>query len=147
MENNSYVIAEIAGRQVVLEPGKTASVPKLDLEIGSSLSIDKVLYLRQGDQVKVGTPYVKNVAVSTIVKDHLRSDKVIVFKKKRRKGYKVKKGHRQPYTLLEVQEVKESKKSKKASASCDTDIPEESRSQEILKDREEKSAKPTENKD
>lgn len=139
MEKNNYVIAEVAGRQVVLEPGKTASVPKLDLEAGSSLSIDKVLYLRQGDKVTVGAPYIKDVTISTIVKEHLRSDKVIVFKKKRRKGYKVKKGHRQPYTLLEVQEVKKAKKDSKTA--------EGPKSQKTSKGEEKDLEKQIENKD
>lgn len=100
-----YAIAEIAGDQVVLETGKKVAVPKLDLEEGSNFIVDSVLYLRDGEDVKIGNPTVKNVKVETVVVEQKRQPKVIVFKKKRRKGYKVKKGHRQPYTLLEVKGI------------------------------------------
>jgi len=102
MKSELYAIAEIAGDQVVLETGKKIAVPKLDVEIGKEYIIDSVLYLREGDAVKVGSPVVKGARIETSVVEHKRLPKVIVFKKKRRKGYKVKKGHRQHYTVLEV---------------------------------------------
>jgi len=102
MNTQNYAIAEIAGDQVILEPGRDVAVPKLDLEIGAKYVAAKILFLRTGETVAIGTPYLADTSIETTVKAHQRSDKVIVFKKKRRKGYKVKKGHRQEYTVLSV---------------------------------------------
>lgn len=110
MKSEMYAIAEIAGDQVVLESGKKVAVPKLNLEEGQEYVVDSILYYRNGDEVKIGNPTVKDLKISTTVVAQQRLPKVIVFKKKRRKGYKVKKGHRQPYTLLEVKEVRAGKK-------------------------------------
>ena len=112
MKSDMYAIAEISGDQVVLETGKKIAVPKLDVEEGQEYIVDSVLYLREGDNVKIGEPHVKGAKIKTIVVEHKRLPKVIVFKKKRRKGYKVKKGHRQPYTLLEVTGLKAEAKAK-----------------------------------
>jgi large subunit ribosomal protein L21 len=116
MNNELYAIANIAGDQVVLEPGKKIAVPKLDIEVGKSYTVDSILYLREGDVVKIGTPYIEGAKITAVVSEHKRLPKVVVFKKKRRKGYKVKRGHRQPYTVLEVQtaEVKAVKQPKTA---------------------------------
>lgn len=110
MKSEMYAIAEIAGDQVVLESGKKVAVPKLNLEEGQEYVVDSILYYRNGDEVKIGNPTVKDLKISTIVVAQQRLPKVIVFKKKRRKGYRVKRGHRQPYTLLEVKEAKAEKK-------------------------------------
>jgi len=116
MNHDLYAIANIAGDQVVLKPGKKIAVPKLDIEVGKSYTVDLILYLREGEEVKIGTPYIEGAKITTVVLEHKRLPKVVVFKKKRRKGYKVKRGHRQPYTVLEVQtaEVKAVKQPKAA---------------------------------
>jgi len=116
MKSEIYAIADIAGDQVVLETGKKIAVPRLDVEAGKEFIVDSVLYYRDSKGVKIGNPTIKGMKIKTLVVEHDRMPKVIVFKKKRRKGYKVKKGHRQPYTLLEVKEpvaVKESTASPK----------------------------------
>lgn len=110
MKSEIYAIAEIAGDQVVLVPGEKVAVPKIDLEVGKELEVDRVLYLRKEEDVQIGTPYLKDVRIKTVVSAHKRNDKVTVFKKKRRKGYQVKKGHRQPYTELEIVGLAEAKK-------------------------------------
>ncbi len=112
MEKMNYAIAEIAGQQVILEPGKKVTVPKIDVEEGTKYTADKILYIRQDKKVKIGKPYVRGVSVETVVKKHKRADKIVVFKKKRRKGYKVKRGHRQPFCVLEVGEFKTGAKKK-----------------------------------
>jgi len=104
MNRQNYAIAEIAGDQVILEPGKNVSVPKMELEAGATFLADKILYLHAGEDIKVGKPYLTDVTIATIVVEHQRTDKVMVFKKKKRKGYRVKKGHRQPFTVLKVAE-------------------------------------------
>ncbi len=110
-KRENYAVAEIAGKQIILEPGKKVKVPKLDLKQGAEFKADKIMYLRQNDQIDVGKPYLKDVHINTVVAEHDRDEKVIVYKKKRRNRYQVKKGHRQSYTLLEVKDFS-SKKSK-----------------------------------
>lgn len=103
MKREIYAIAEIAGKQVILEPGKKIRVPKLDMEEGTEYTADKILYLKNGDEIIVGQPYVADSAIKTTVVEHDRDAKIIVFKKHRRKRYQVKKGHRQQYSVIEIE--------------------------------------------
>ena len=96
-----YAIVEIAGQQFKVEKGRKLYVHRLQGDEGSSLSLDQVLLTDNDGQVKVGTPVVEG---ATILK-HLRGDKVIVFKKKRRKGYQVQNGHRQNLTQIQIDEI------------------------------------------
>ena len=96
-----YAIVEIAGQQFKVEKDRKLYVHRLEGEEGSSLSFDKILLVDNDGQVKVGTPVVEGAQVKAKILRHLKDDKVIVFKKKRRKGYKVKNGHRQYLTHSE----------------------------------------------
>lgn len=100
-----YAIVEIAGKQYKAEVGKKIYVPRLTAELDSEVSFGRVLLLSDGDNVQVGTPTVSGATVTADVVNHVRADKVIVFKKKRRKGYRVKNGHRQPYTQILVKSL------------------------------------------
>ena len=100
-----YVIVEIAGQQFKVEKGRKLYVNRLQGDEGSSVSFDKVLLTDNDGQVKVGTPVVEGAAVKAKILRHLKDDKVIVFTKKRRKGYKVKNGHRQFLTQLLVEDI------------------------------------------
>ncbi len=104
MKRENYAIAEISGKQVILEPGKKIKVPKLNLEEGAEYTADKILYLRKGEDVQIGAPYLENNEIKTTVVAHDREAKVIVYKKKRRKRYDVKKGHRQQYTVIQAED-------------------------------------------
>ena len=101
-----YAIVEIAGQQFKVEKGRKLYVHRLAGDEGSSLSFDKILLTDNDGQVKVGTPVVEGAAVSATILKHLMDDKVIVFKKKRRKGYQVKNGHRQCLTQIQIDEIK-----------------------------------------
>ena len=101
-----YAIVEIAGQQFKVEKGRKLYVHRLAGDGGSSLSFDKILLTDNDGQVKVGTPVVEGAAVSATILKHLKDDKVIVFKKKRRKGYQVKNGHRQCLTQIQIDEIK-----------------------------------------
>ena len=90
-----YAIVDIAGQQFKVEAGKQIFVNRQAAEVGSSVSFDKVLLLDNEGDVKVGTPYIDGAAVNATVVEHCKADKVIIFKKKRRKGYQKKNGHRQ----------------------------------------------------
>lgn len=100
-----YAIVEIAGQQFKVEKGRKLYVHRLQGDKGSSLSLDQVLLTDNDGQVKVGTPVVEGASVKATILKHLRGDKVIVFKKKRRKGYQVQNGHRQNLTQIQIDEI------------------------------------------
>jgi len=100
-----FAIVEIAGQQFKVEEGQELFVHQLEAAAGDSVSFDQVLLLDKEGATTVGTPVVKAASVNATVIDHVKGDKVIVFKKKRRKGYKVKNGHRQRFTKLKVDSI------------------------------------------
>ncbi len=102
---NMYVIVEIAGKQFKAEKGRKLYVNRLQGDEGSSVSFDKVLLTDNDGQVKVGSPVVEGASVNAKIVRHLKDDKIIVFKKKRRKGYKVKNGHRQYLTQILIEDI------------------------------------------
>jgi large subunit ribosomal protein L21 len=97
-----YAIVEIAGQQFKVEEGKKIFVHRLDVEDGKKIEFDHVLLLDEDGKVSVGEPTVKDASVQAQVIDKVRGDKVIVFKKKRKKGYRIKNGHRQNFTQVEI---------------------------------------------
>ena len=101
-----FAIVTIAGQQFKVEEGQQIFVHRLDAAEGDKVSFDDVHLIDTGGKVRVGTPNVKGAKVSATVVDHLKGDKVIVFKKKRRKGYKKKNGHRQSFTKIEINGIK-----------------------------------------
>lgn len=97
-----YAIVEIAGQQFKVEEGRKIFVHRLDAKEGDRIDFEKVLLIEDNDKVIIGEPVINNAVVEGLVLDHVRGDKVIVFKKKRKKGYRVKNGHRQNFTRLEI---------------------------------------------
>ena len=108
-----YAIVEIAGQQFKVEEGKKIFVHRLENEEGASVEFDKVLLLEDEGRIVVGEPTIKDLVVSGIVVARVRGDKVIVFKKKRKKGYRVKNGHRQNFTQVEITGIGEKGKVQK----------------------------------
>jgi large subunit ribosomal protein L21 len=100
-----YAIVEIAGQQFKVEEGQEIFVHRLQAEEGDNLSFDEVLLTDNDGDVAVGKPTVAGVSVNATVLGHLKGDKVIVFKKKRRKGYKTKNGHRQHFTKISIDSI------------------------------------------
>jgi len=100
-----YAIVEISGRQFKVEKKQKLFVNRLDAQEGKKVSFDNVLMVNDGTKFSVGTPNVSGAQVDAKVLKHLKSDKVIVFKKKRRKGYKVRNGHRQAITEIEISDI------------------------------------------
>ena len=100
-------VVEISGKQFKVAKDSKLYVHRLDAKEGSKVSFENVLLLDTGSKVVVGTPTVKGASVEAKVVKHLKDDKVIVFKKKRRKGYKVKNGHRQALTEIVIEKVSE----------------------------------------
>ncbi|MBT8259938.1 MAG: 50S ribosomal protein L21 [Bacteroidia bacterium] len=111
-----YAIVEIAGHQFKVEKDQKVFVHRLQTEEGKKVAFDNVLLIGDGDNVTVGAPAIDGAQVRAKVLKHLKGDKVIVFKKKRRKGYRVKNGHRQSLTEIQIESIAASgaKKAKKA---------------------------------
>jgi len=101
-----FAIVEIAGKQFKVEKDQELFVDRLSMEPDSSLELDNVLLVDNDGKVKVGTPKVKGAKVSAKVIEHVKGDKVIVFKKKRRKGFKTRNGHRQDFTKIQIENIK-----------------------------------------
>ena len=104
-----YAVVEIQGSQFKVSKDQKLFVNRIDAKEGSKVSFDNVLLLDDGKKVQVGKPALSGTLVEAKVISHLKDDKVIVFKKKRRKGYKVKNGHRQPITEIIIQGISEKK--------------------------------------
>ena len=100
-----YAIVDIAGQQFKVEKGQEVFVHRLAGEEGTKLDFEKVLLLDNKGQVKVGTPVVKGAKVSATIISQLKGDKVIVFKKKRRKGYQKANGHRQYLSKIKIENI------------------------------------------
>jgi large subunit ribosomal protein L21 len=100
-----YAVVKTGGKQYRVEEGATISVEKLDAEAGSTLTLDDVLLIGEGSDVKAGTPTVDGAKVEAEVVDHTRDKKILIFKKKRRQTYRRKKGHRQHKTLLKINKI------------------------------------------
>ena len=115
--SSMYAIVEIAGQQFKVEKDQRYYVHQLEGKPGSSITFDNVLLFDDKGKISVGAPAVKGVQVKAKIEQHLKGDKVIVFKKKRRKGYKVKNGHRQRFTEILVKEIGKKAAPKKAVAS------------------------------
>ena len=104
-----YAIINISGKQYKAISGARIKVPKQDGESGTSLTFDKVLLINDGKNTEIGNPILKGVSVDATIIDHGRDKKILVYKKKRRKGYQRKNGHRQWFTEIEFNSIKTGK--------------------------------------
>lgn len=100
-----YAIVRTGGKQYQVEAGDTLRVEKLQGEVGDTVELDDVLLVVDGESVTIGQPVVEGAKVVAKVVEQGRHKKIIVFKKKRRQGYQVKKGHRQMYTALKIETI------------------------------------------
>ena len=100
-----YAIVDIAGQQFKVEKENKLYVNRLEGEEGAEVDFDKVLLIDNDGKVKIGTPNVKNAVVKAKILSHLKGDKVLVFKKKRRKGYQKLNGHRQLLTQVQIEDI------------------------------------------
>ncbi len=102
----AYAIIRSGGKQFRVEEGATVRVPTLDKQAGDTVELEAlVIDGGEGGEVKVGAPAVEGARITGTVVDHGRGDKIIVFKKKRRKQYKRTKGHRQNYTTVKIDSI------------------------------------------
>lgn len=109
-----FAIVNISGKQYRVTEGDQIKVASLGTEAGEKIKFDQVLLTADGKKVRIGEPVVKNVSVSGTVLNNGRDRKVIVFKKKRRKGYRRKNGHRQSFSLIQIDKIETSAPKKKA---------------------------------
>ncbi|NJO69021.1 MAG: 50S ribosomal protein L21 [Bacteroidetes bacterium] len=100
-----YAIVDIAGQQFKVEKDQKVFVHRLEAEEGAQVSFEKVLLIEDGSDIKIGAPVVSGASVSAKVVSHMRGDKVLVFKKKRRKGYQKMNGHRQDLTQIVIENI------------------------------------------
>ena len=101
-----YAIVEIAGKQFKVAKDQYIYAPKMDGEAGASVKFENVLLVDNGGSVQVGAPTVSGAKVSGKILEHVKGDKVIVFKKKKRKGMERKRGHRQELSVIKIESIK-----------------------------------------
>jgi large subunit ribosomal protein L21 len=104
--SNMFAIVKTGGKQYRVAPGDQIVVERLDGGVGSKISLDQVLAIGNGDSAAIGRPIVPDASVSARIVQQPRGTKVIVFKKKRRKNYRRKHGHRQELTVLRIEEIR-----------------------------------------
>lgn len=97
-----YAIVEIAGKQFKVEENAKVYVPRLKADVDSTVTIDRVLLMSGDGNIRIGAPTVADTSLTATVLRHVKGDKVLIFKKKRRKRYRVKRGHRQQYTQIRI---------------------------------------------
>jgi large subunit ribosomal protein L21 len=100
-----YAIVDVAGRQFKVSQNQYIYAPRLEGEVGAAVEFGQVLLLEKEGAIQVGAPTVAGIKVSGKILEHVKGDKEIIFKKKRRKGYAVKNGHRQQYTKVQIETI------------------------------------------
>ncbi|WP_352420113.1 50S ribosomal protein L21 [Proteiniborus sp.] len=100
-----YAVIETGGKQYRVQEGDTIFIEKVAGNEGESLNFDKVLLVSNGEEVKLGKPYVDGVSVQGNIVEHGKARKIVVFKFKRKKDYRKKQGHRQPYTKVKIEKI------------------------------------------
>ena len=101
-----YAVIKTGGKQYRVSPGEEVKLEKLPGEIGDPIAFDKVMIVSDGENVQVGKPYLENTSVVGQLTRHGKSRKIIVFKYKRRKNYRKKRGHRQQFSMVKIENIK-----------------------------------------
>jgi large subunit ribosomal protein L21 len=101
-----YAVIQTGGKQYRVAPGDMVKVEKLSGNVGDSIAFDKVLLTSDGENVNLGNPYLTEAKVLGQIARHGKNRKILVFKYKRRKGYRRKKGHRQDFSLIKIEDIK-----------------------------------------
>ena len=126
-----YAIVNISGKQFKATEGARVRVPRQTGDAGAKVTFDNVLLLHDGSSTQIGTPTVTGATVTATVVEHGREKKILIYKKKRRKGYQRKNGHRQWFTDVEIQKIKATAtKTKKPAKKADSKVEEEAKEEE-----------------
>ena len=115
-----YALVNYSGNQILIKEGEQIKIPFTDKKVGSKLIFDNILFIDDGKTKKIGNPYIKSLSIDAKIISHGKDKKVIVFKKKRRKGYQRKNGHRQNFTLIQVDNMGTKKITTKKTAKSST---------------------------
>jgi large subunit ribosomal protein L21 len=102
-----YAVVNTGGKQYKVQKGETLRIEKIPGEVGSSVTFDKVLMVADGENIRVGQPVLENVAVQAQIVEQDKAKKILIFKYKRRKRYRRKNGHRQPFTAIRIDGIEE----------------------------------------
>jgi len=97
-----YAVVNTGGKQYKVQKGETLRIEKIPGEVGSSVTFDKILMVADGENIRVGQPVLENVAVQARIVEQDKAKKILIFKYKRRKRYRRKNGHRQPFTAIRI---------------------------------------------
>jgi large subunit ribosomal protein L21 len=97
-----YAVVNTGGKQYKVQKGETLRIEKIPGAVGSAVTFDKVLMVADGDNIRVGQPVLENVAVQAQIVEQDKAKKILIFKYKRRKRYRRKNGHRQPFTAIRI---------------------------------------------
>jgi len=100
-----YAVVETSGKQYKVSAGAIIDVDKLPVEVGEKIELDRVLLVADGEEVRVGQPTIEGAKILATVTDHVKGPKIIIFKYRPRQRYRRKKGHRQAYTRLTIDEI------------------------------------------
>ena len=100
-----YALVDYIGNQILLKEGETVKIPFLDKKVGTKITFENVLLFDDGKNKKIGSPYLKSLSFIGKIESHGKEKKVIVFKKKRRKGYQKKNGHSQKFTCVNIEKL------------------------------------------
>jgi len=103
--NNMLAVIQTGGKQYLVSPGQKIKIEKLEKKEGTEVTFDKVLLLEKNKKLEIGTPFIKGAEVTAKILEQGKNKKVIAFKYKAKKRYKVKKGHRQPFTQVEILKI------------------------------------------
>ena len=105
-----YAIVNLSGIQVKIEEGKDVKVPFQDKKVGSKIKLENVMFFNDGKKTTIGSPYIKSLSFDAEIISHNKENKVLVYKKKRRKGYEKKRGHQQNYSMISINNFSTKKK-------------------------------------
>ena len=111
-----YALIDYIGSQILIKEGDKIKIPFLDQKVGSKIVFKNVLFFDDGKNKKIGNPYLKSLSFSGKIESHGKEKKIIVFKKKRRKGHQKKNGHQQQFTCVTIDKFSMSKTTKKTPA-------------------------------
>ena len=143
-----YAIVEIAGQQFKVVEGKSIFVHRLDIENEKEIEFDQVLLIEDEGKIIIGEPTIKDAVIEGKILDHMRGDKVIVFKKKRKKGYSIKNGHRQNFTQVEIISINDNGSDKKATSKKEEiKVSEVTVKEELVKEKKAAAKKPADTKE